>query len=109
MFEKGFEKSIKQSAKLANIKHCFSNDDEKKVKVPSSCVKIVFECAKLPDKVILGFVVYSVREFIPEPVQCYKCQRYGHIDFFLAFSTPHFDRNSIWCQKWYDGQLCLEW
>ena len=33
----------------------------------------------LPDRVKVGFMSFRVHEFIPKPIRCYKCQRYGHV------------------------------
>lgn len=32
----------------------------------------------LPKSVQMGYMNYSVREYIPKPLRCYKCQRMGH-------------------------------
>lgn len=48
-------------------------------KVDSTSVLLEFQEEKLPPRVMIGFMSFSVREFIPPPVRCYKCQRYGHI------------------------------
>lgn len=32
----------------------------------------------LPKSVQIGYMSYSVREYIPKPIRCYKCQRMGH-------------------------------
>jgi len=32
----------------------------------------------LPKAVQMGYMNYSVREYIPKPLRCYKCQRMGH-------------------------------
>ena len=33
----------------------------------------------VPDEIDLGLLgKYQVRPFIPEPLRCFKCQRYGH-------------------------------
>lgn len=32
----------------------------------------------LPKSVQMGYINYSVREYIPPPIRCYKCQRMGH-------------------------------
>lgn len=37
-----------------------------------------FEGENLPTKVTLGYIAYSVREYIPKPLRCFKCQRFGH-------------------------------
>lgn len=33
----------------------------------------------MPPRVLLGFTSHTVDEYFGPPVQCYKCQRYGHI------------------------------
>ena len=45
----------------------------------TSSVKISFNSPDLPKEVRLGLVNYHVREFIPDPIQCYKCRIFGHI------------------------------
>lgn len=44
----------------------------------SMSVMIEFEGSNLPTRVKLGFVSFLVREFIPPPLRCFKCQRMGH-------------------------------
>lgn len=46
--------------------------------VDSLSVLLQFEGA-IPDKVKIGFLSYPVREYIPRPLRCFKCQRFGHI------------------------------
>ncbi len=52
---------------------------KRKGEIATSCVKITFDGPKLPEKVKFGFLIHPVREFVPEPVQCYNCRRWGHI------------------------------
>lgn len=40
------------------------------------CVVMHFE-KTLPNSVQMGYMNYSVREYIPRPLRCYKCQRMG--------------------------------
>ena len=42
-------------------------------------VMITFEEKELPDKVFIGFMCYDVKLYIPPPLRCYKCQRFGHV------------------------------
>ncbi|XP_049912384.1 uncharacterized protein LOC126397555 [Epinephelus moara] len=48
-------------------------------KVDSMSVLLEFNEGKLPDSVFVGFMRYNVREYVPPPLRCYKCQKYGHI------------------------------
>ncbi len=42
-------------------------------------VVISFAGNKLPDSVKFGFRSFRVNVFIPRPIRCYNCQRYGHV------------------------------
>lgn len=44
----------------------------------SEHVILEFEDEILPKKVTLGFLSYTVREYVPKPMRCYNCQRFGH-------------------------------
>lgn len=45
----------------------------------SLSILLTFEEKQLPDKVYIGFMSYSVRVYIPPPLRCFNCQRYGHV------------------------------
>ena len=47
-------------------------------KVPSTSIRMVFEGKVLPKSVKIGFVSYPVRKYDFPPLQCYRCQRFGH-------------------------------
>jgi len=70
---------------MANIKHV-KVCEAKRLKTKrfgdicdSLSVMLTFEGETLPDKVLVGFMSYSVKLYIPPPLRCYKCQRFGHI------------------------------
>ena len=42
-------------------------------------VLLNFDLESLPGKVILGYMSYTVRAFVPNPLWCYKCHIYGHV------------------------------
>ncbi len=48
------------------------------VRKDSEGIVLDFEEEVLPKKVTLGFLSYSVREYVPKPMRCYSCQRFGH-------------------------------
>lgn len=50
-----------------------------KVRKDSLSVMINFDEEKLPERIYLGFMSYVVRPYVPPPLRCYKCQRYGHV------------------------------
>ena len=47
--------------------------------IESESIKVVFEGDKLPDGLRIGHCYYKVRPFVFSPVQCYHCQRLGHV------------------------------
>lgn len=47
-------------------------------KVSSTSVKVVFEGQTLPKKMKIGYNSYTIREYKFHPLQCFRCQRYGH-------------------------------
>jgi hypothetical protein len=48
-------------------------------RVDSLSVLLEFSTPEVPDRVKVGFLCYSVRPYVPPPLRCFKCQRYGHI------------------------------
>jgi len=49
------------------------------VKKDSGTVLIEFEGDNMPKKVYLGYMSYPVRMYVPRPLRCFNCQRFGHI------------------------------
>lgn len=39
---------------------------------------ITFNTTKLPEHIKAGYLRLTVRPYIPNPMRCFKCQRYGH-------------------------------
>ena len=38
-----------------------------------------FSTADLPAEVKLGYLFFRVKQFIPKPLRCFKCNRFGHV------------------------------
>lgn len=47
-------------------------------RLESMSVLLIFE-GSLPEKVQMGYISYPVREYVPKPLRCFKCQRIGHV------------------------------
>lgn len=47
-------------------------------KVPSASVRFHFEGQQLPKSLKIGYNSYTVREYDFPPLQCFRCQRFGH-------------------------------
>ncbi|GBN01702.1 hypothetical protein AVEN_211119-2 [Araneus ventricosus] len=54
--------SIRRDGQLLNTKHLI----------------LTFDTAKLPENIKAGYMRLSVRTYIPNPLRCFKCQRFGH-------------------------------
>ncbi|GBN27506.1 hypothetical protein AVEN_67563-1 [Araneus ventricosus] len=54
--------SIRRDGQLLNTKHLI----------------LTFDSAKLPENIKAGYMRLSVRAYIPNPLRCFKCQRFGH-------------------------------
>ena len=48
-------------------------------KVPSTTILLQFSELQLPKRVMIGYVCYPVRPYVPAPLRCFKCQRLGHV------------------------------
>ena len=44
----------------------------------TSLLVLTFDSTTLPEKISIGWLRKEVRVFIPNPLRCYKCQRFGH-------------------------------
>ncbi|XP_058826775.1 uncharacterized protein LOC131686796 [Topomyia yanbarensis] len=45
---------------------------------------LTFKSNEIPESVKVGYLVLSVRLFIPRPLRCYKCQYFGHSSKFCS-------------------------
>ena len=61
-----------------NIKRFKFKDAEGK-RTDTKTVLLHFDCPDLPPQVQLGYLKNNVKQYIPMPVRCFKCNRFGHI------------------------------
>ena len=47
-------------------------------KEPTLSYKVIFDGQLCPDSIDISKVWFPVREFVPPPLRCFKCQKYGH-------------------------------
>jgi len=47
-------------------------------KVPTNTLFLTFAMAKLPESIKVGYLRVKVTPFIPSPLRCFKCQKFGH-------------------------------
>ncbi|GBN39675.1 hypothetical protein AVEN_257313-1 [Araneus ventricosus] len=46
--------------------------------IPTQHVVLTFQTPVLPKSIKAGYINYKLRPYIPNPLRCFKCQRYGH-------------------------------
>ncbi|XP_077516582.1 uncharacterized protein LOC144126926 [Amblyomma americanum] len=46
--------------------------------IPTKQIALTFAFSILPDSVEIGYIKLQLRQYIPNPRRCFKCQRYGH-------------------------------
>ncbi|GBN45477.1 hypothetical protein AVEN_100347-1 [Araneus ventricosus] len=46
--------------------------------VPTKHLILTFNSPKLPESIRAGYIKLPVKPFIPNPLRCFKCQRFGH-------------------------------
>ena len=46
--------------------------------IPTKHIILTFQSPKIPSHVTAGYLKCSVRPYIPNPLRCFQCQRYGH-------------------------------
>ena len=51
-------------------------------KVPTNTLFLTFAMAKLPESIRVGYLRVKVTHFIPSPLRCFRCQKYGHSSKF---------------------------
>lgn len=65
-----------QKQKVNNVKRIFINRDGKKL--PTKHIILTFDSPTLPKSVKIAYLNAPIRPYIPNPLQCFKCQKFGH-------------------------------
>ena len=53
---------------------------------PTKSVIITFDGTSLPPQIRLCFQIFTVKQYIPPPLRCFKCQRYGHSASYCRYN-----------------------
>jgi hypothetical protein len=61
---------------VTNVKHIFSNKNG--IKSPTNTFVLSFAKPSAPKYVKAAYLKIPVEMFIPNPLQCFNCQRFGH-------------------------------
>ena len=69
-------------------------------------VVLTFQGSVLPRQVFLGYLVLNVKLYVPRPLRCFQCQRFGHIHDKCRGSVrcptcggPHEVADCVWDMK----------
>ena len=46
--------------------------------IPTHSVILTFDGIDLPQEVLVGYLAVKVRPYVPSPMRCYRCLRFGH-------------------------------
>ena len=66
---------------------------------PNGTMILTFDMCSLPENVKIGWTNLNVREYIPEPRRCYKCQRFGHGSKACRSTDDRCDNCGEWGHK----------
>nr|CAI5847005.1 unnamed protein product [Callosobruchus analis] len=73
--------------------------------VPRQLVVVSFEGNKLPSRISIDSVMFTVEPYVPKVIQCFKCLRYGHVASQCRSSTSFCHK----CAKpLEDGHSCAD-
>ncbi|XP_023227735.1 uncharacterized protein LOC111628223 [Centruroides sculpturatus] len=69
--------------------------------IPTKHLILTFNKLTLPSSVVAGYLCCPVRPYIPNPLRCFKCQRFGHSQISCrgkkAWAVWHEDHESTEC------------
>ena len=49
------------------------------IKTDSLSVLIIFDEERLLEQIFIGYMCYGMRLYVPPPLRCFTCQRFGHV------------------------------
>lgn len=85
---KGVITGVPMNVRMEELKKCIKGGNVKEaqrlkttkegVKKDSGTVMIEFEGENVLKRVFLGFVSFPVRVYVPKPLRCFNCQKFGH-------------------------------
>ena len=65
-----------QSQGVLDVKRVYITKEGKKI--PTNTLFLTFAMAKLPESVKVGYILAKITPFVPSPLRCFKCQKFGH-------------------------------
>ncbi|VDI39763.1 Hypothetical predicted protein [Mytilus galloprovincialis] len=71
--------SVLKAQKVSKIQRMSYFDKQIGERKPSRSIKLFFQTPQLPATINIGYKTYNTKLFVPKPIQCYKCQGFGHM------------------------------
>ena len=68
--------SCQEGYEIAKVERMYKVNREARETIRIKSMILHFKDLVLPDRVKVGFMSFSVHEFIPKPIRCYTCQRW---------------------------------
>ena len=67
---------LKEQQNITELRRISITREQKKILTHTYIV--TFQLTSLPQKIRIGYIETRVKPFIPNPLRCFKCQRFGH-------------------------------
>ncbi len=58
---------------------------ENNKQIPTTTILLKFSSSRFPERVLIAFQSFPIRQYIPQPFQCRKCWRFRHTQSFCTF------------------------
>ena len=71
-------------------------------RVSTGTVILTFNQTTLPEKIKLGFLMIKIDTFIPNPMRCFRCQKFGH----TSDRCKHNTTCSVCAEEGHDDRSC---
>ena len=67
---------IKKETRCNRSKESYNKKEGKLIE--TNTYIMTFDQPKIPEKIKVGYTMKRIEQFIPNPLHCYNCQKYGH-------------------------------
>ena len=71
--------SIKREWKIIEMNTYIMTFDQTKI-IEMNTYIMTFDQTKIPEKMKIGYTMERVEQFLPNPLQCFNCQKYSHYE-----------------------------
>ena len=61
---------------VINVSRFVLKKEGKEIK--TNTLFVTFDSHKLPEKIKLGYYIVNIQPYVPNPLRCFNCQKFGH-------------------------------